>query len=183
MNDEGRYQAPDTPRDCGSARWYPVRTKPRQEELALTNLENQGFTCYLPHIWIGRRVGGQWRHVREVLFPGYLFIHVDTNAQDISPVRSTLGVTGLVRFGPLLRAIDDSVIDFIRQQELATNPDSESPAPRFRVGDSVEILEGPLAGLSAVFKMAKSADRLLVLVRILGAETPVAVDINSIAPR
>ena len=29
--------------------WYLIHTKPRQEHIALTNLERQGYTCYLPH--------------------------------------------------------------------------------------------------------------------------------------
>ena len=28
--------------------WYLVHTKPRQEGLALENLERQGYECYLP---------------------------------------------------------------------------------------------------------------------------------------
>ncbi|MEN9764019.1 MAG: transcription/translation regulatory transformer protein RfaH, partial [Pseudomonadota bacterium] len=30
--------------------WYLVHTKPRQEDIALMNLERQGYTCYLPRL-------------------------------------------------------------------------------------------------------------------------------------
>lgn len=36
---------PTTDRDTTA--WYLIHTKPRQEHIALTNLERQGYTCYL----------------------------------------------------------------------------------------------------------------------------------------
>ena len=31
-----------------SGHWYLIHTKPRQESVALENLERQGYQCYLP---------------------------------------------------------------------------------------------------------------------------------------
>ncbi len=31
-----------------TANWYLVHTKPRQEQVALENLQNQAYPCFLP---------------------------------------------------------------------------------------------------------------------------------------
>jgi transcriptional antiterminator RfaH len=33
---------------ANAPRWHVVYTKPRQEAIALTQLERQGYPCYLP---------------------------------------------------------------------------------------------------------------------------------------
>lgn len=163
-------------------RWYVVKTKPRQEEIANKNLINQLFETYLPYITLRKRKRGKWQQVREVLFPGYLFIHVDTAVQAIAPVRSTLGVSGLVKFGNLLLPVDDGLIQHIKNREQAAADDAPAPAPQFQAGDKLAILDGPFAGVTAAFHMAKSADRVMVLIKILGGEKAIAVDVNSVQP-
>lgn len=162
--------------------WYVVKSKPRQEELAKKNLTDQSFETYLPYITLSKRRGGRWQHVKEVLFPGYLFIRVDTALQAIAPVRSTPGVSGLVRFGNLLLPLADDLIEHIKRQERAMNKRLDTPAPRFKPGDKLTILDGPFAGLTAAFSMSKSADRIMVLINILGGQKAIALNINSVLP-
>ena len=57
--------------------WYLVYTKPRQEEVALTNLTRQGYGVYLPRLRQLRKRSGKQVPVVEPLFPRYLFIHLD----------------------------------------------------------------------------------------------------------
>ena len=81
--------------------WYVVHTKVRQEALALTNLNRQGFECYMPMIKLEKIRQRKTATVAEPMFPRYLFIRLDTSGsgQSWSPIRSTLGVSQLVRFG------------------------------------------------------------------------------------
>ena len=46
--------------------WYLIKTKSRQENVAIKNLENQQYSTYCPTVTINNK------HI--VLFPGYLFI-------------------------------------------------------------------------------------------------------------
>ena len=162
--------------------WYAVKAKPRQESLALKNLSDQDFEAYLPYITLSKRKQGKWQRVREVLFPGYLFIHVDTATQAIAPVRSTPGVSGMVRFGNILLPIGDALIEHIKRQEAALDGETPKPAPRFQPGDKLTIVDGPFAGLTAAFTMPRSSDRVMVLINILGGEKSVAVNVNSVQP-
>ena len=79
--------------------WYLVHAKPRQEDTALANLARQGFEAFLPRMRRQVRHAGRWRERVEALFPRYLFVSLDPETHDWAPIRSTVGVSSLVRFG------------------------------------------------------------------------------------
>ncbi len=160
--------------------WFAVQCKPRQESLADENLQRQGYVTYLPRIRQRRLRRRQWVSSSEPLFPRYLFIHVDEAAQSLAPVRSTLGVSDLVRFGHLLRPVPEAVIDYLRAAESETGERVEEEWP-FGHGDSVEVLDGPLAGLEGVFQHPVAEARAMLLLDLLGRTTPVAVEMKSLA--
>ena len=108
--------------------WYAVHARPRQEAVAELNLERQGYHTYLPKIRLRKRRRDKWTKVVEPLFPRYLFIRVDPNRQSLAPVRSTLGVAGLVRFGQLLRPVPDGVIAYLKQVENPTTGQLQADA-------------------------------------------------------
>jgi len=169
------------PRHQSGPRWYAVRTKPRQEGRARANLENQGFAVYLPHTWLDRRKAGRWQRVREVLFPGYLFIAVDAAHQAMAPIRSTPGVLDLVRQGTEPLPVADAIIEQLHTAEAKLGEGDAPPQP-FRPGDPLTIVGGPLAGLAGTFQMPNASDRVQVLVNILGGEKSVAVNIHHLGP-
>ena len=161
--------------------WYAVHSKPRQEEQAQQQLQRQGYATYLPKIRLRKCRRGKWAKVVEPLFPRYLFIQVDADEQSLAPVRSTLGVAGLVRFGHLLRPVPDAIIDYLKQQEYAgTGLRSDDTCPH-QSGDEVEILEGPFAGLSGIFQTATGEERALVLLELLGRQNTIQVQMDAIA--
>lgn len=79
--------------------WCVARTKPRQEAVAQANLLRQGFQCYLPRLKVLRRIRRQQVVRLEPMFRQYLFFRPRRDEQSITPVRSTLGVLGVVCFG------------------------------------------------------------------------------------
>lgn len=163
--------ASSQPDACPSAAlaWYVVHTKPRQEHIALDNLQRQGYACYLPYIRVERVRRRQAMTVREPMFPRYLFIQLDSSEQgkSWSPIRSTLGVTGLVRFGARAAKVDDALIALLRQRE------QDMPvAARFQRGDAVVITEGAFAGIEAIFQTADAQHRAIILLDILSQSVP-----------
>ena len=97
--------------------WYAVQSRPRQEAIAELNLDRQGYHSYLPKILLRKRRRDKWTKVDEPLFPRYLFIQVDPDQHSLAPVRSTVGVSDLVRFGQQLRPVPDAVIAFLQQED------------------------------------------------------------------
>ncbi len=108
--------------DPGSAAqrcWYVVSCKPRQELQAQENLRRQGFEVYLPRLKVRQRRRDRWVESVQVLFPRYLFVHVDRAAQSTASIRSTRGAVGLVRFGGEPATVPNRVIAAIIDREQA----------------------------------------------------------------
>lgn len=163
-----------------SLHWFAVRTKPRQEKLALENLQRQGFETYLPMIELRKRRRNKWVDVVEPLFPSYAFVRVDPDQTNIAPIRSTLGVTGMVKFGTALTPIPDKVIGFLKKTEDAAGH-HHSNKPLFQRGEKVEIMDGPFTGLEGVYQIEKGEDRAMILIELLGRQNEVAMKLDAIS--
>lgn len=163
--------------------WFAVRTKPRRETLAKENLQRQDFETYLPLIKLKKRKRNKWTNVIEPLFPCYAFVHVDPDQTNLAPIRSTLGVTGLVRFGNALIPVPDNIIEFLKQTESPTTGLHDANKPLFQKGDKVEIMDGPFAGIEGIFQMQKGEDRVMILIELLGRQNKVAVELDIVSKR
>jgi transcriptional antiterminator RfaH len=150
-----------------SENWYVIHTKPRQEQRALSNLQQQGYQCYLPMIAIEKLSRERLHVIQEPLFPRYLFISLDASryGQNWSPIRSTWGVSGLVSFGSEPAKINSGLIALLRQQEQAL---SEDPQRLFSAGENLLVADGPFAGLQAVYQMPNGENRAMVLIELMG---------------
>ncbi|MEO5342425.1 MAG: transcription/translation regulatory transformer protein RfaH [Gammaproteobacteria bacterium SHHR-1] len=153
--------------------WYLIHSKPRQEFRALENLQAQGFHCYLPQLRVERLRRKRLQWFDEPLFPRYLFIRLggDDTPQDWSPIRSTLGVSRLVRFGDEPARVDDALIAFLQQREAKQN----APEPLFKAGERVQLTSGPFAGFEGVFQMSSGEQRALVLIEFLNKPVKVSM--------
>ena len=163
-----------------SMQWFAVQSKPRQEHIAKGQLERQGYIAYLPMMTVRKRKRAAWVASVEPLFPRYLFICTDINEQSLAPVRSTTGVSGLVRFGTILRPVPDAVVHYLQQAEAAQGGLSGEESWPFRAGDKVEVLQGPFAGLTAVFEGAEPQARAMILIELLGRQNAVKVPIHAL---
>lgn len=64
-----------------STSWYLVHAKPRQEQLALVNLDRQGYSSYMPVMSVERIRRGKAVVYKEPMFPRYLFVPLDSSHQ------------------------------------------------------------------------------------------------------
>jgi transcriptional antiterminator RfaH len=156
--------------------WFAVYAKPRQERVALEHLQRQGFQCFLP-MAINPYQRRSAKNPRiEPLFPRYLFLNAIADQQSLGPVRSTRGVSNLVRFGAELAIVPERVINTINNGcDAETGLIRLAPVP-VNVGDKVKVFDGPLAGLEGIFQERKGASRALLLMKLLGTESTVEVD-------
>jgi transcriptional antiterminator RfaH len=162
--------------EAGSS-WYLVYTKPRQEFLALQNLQQQGYTCYLPQ-WKVERIQRKLVSVSDQpLFPRYLFIQLSSSMQGKSwaPVRYTTGVSGLVSFGHSPAQVDAGLVQLLQQREQAMQLQT-----LFQPGDRVTITEGPFAGIHAIYQTQDAQRRSMILLDILSKPVTMKVDTGSL---
>jgi len=158
------------------ASWFAVYTKPRQEQIALENLQRQAFRCFLPMAInpYQRRSAGKPRI--DPLFPRYLFLNAVADQQSLGPVRSSRGVVNLVRFGMKLVEVPKAIIQLIGERcDPETGLVRLDPVP-VEVGDRVKVFDGPFAGIEGIFKERKGHNRALLLISMLGTESSVEVD-------
>jgi len=157
--------------------WFAVVTKPRQEQVALENLERQGYQCFLPMAENPyQRRSTKNKKIVEPLFPRYLFLRAIASTQDLAPVRSTLGVVSMVRFGTELAVVPDEIIDIIEARMMPDTGLIRIEPGEVKSGDKVRVFDGPLAGVGGILAERKSENRALILMELLGRTTGVEVD-------
>jgi transcriptional antiterminator RfaH len=155
-------------------RWYLVQCKPRQDNRALENLRYQGYECLLPTHQVERLRNGQWLHQQEPLFPGYLFIELDTVQDNWMPIRSTRGVSQVVRFGGSPLSVPQDIIGRLRDASLNIERD-------FISGDKVKVDWCGFRELEAIFITKDGAERILILLNILQRKVKVSIPVNGLA--
>jgi transcriptional antiterminator RfaH len=157
--------------------WYLVHTKGRQEDTAITNLQRQNFRCYMPMLYVEKVRRGKPAVVAEPMFPSYVFVQLDTSdnikGQSWSPIRSTLGVRDLVKFGGHPAKVDVDLITALHEREQLQQ---SSPQALFAAGDKVVITDGPFAGIEAIYQTADAEQRSMILLSMLNK--PVAMRIE-----
>lgn len=164
-------------------RWYLIHTKPSAESVAQVNLERQGYAVYLPRLQQPMRRRARWKDVIVALFPRYLFLRLSEGEQPLSPVRSTSGVANVVRFGARYAVVPDEIVG-----QLRARADPESGLHRlsekspFRAGAPVRIAVGAFGGLEGIFEREAGAERVVVLLKLLGQDVAVRVPAGFVVP-
>lgn len=156
-------------------RWFLASTKPRLEKVALYNLEQQGFEAYLPLYKQYKKTADGPVETFEPMFPRYIFFRPTNDKQSISVVRSTKGISHLVRFGFEPASLDDELLQRIRQVEQLRNNASLLEISQLKAGQTVLFKNSVFSGLEGIVQKV-SSKRVAVLLNILGQPTLVQVD-------
>lgn len=161
-------------------RWYVVFTRPSAEGKALTQLENQGYTAYLPLYRTKRRHARREEMVDRPLFPRYLFVALDILEQQWRPILSTVGVADLLRRGDRPTAVPSGLVEALRERESGgyhSEPSGWYPRP----GDQVRVVGGPFADVVGSLFRISDKDRVLVLLDLLGREVVTEIPLSRLA--
>lgn len=163
-------------------RWYAIHTLPRGEEIALKNLKAQGFDSFLPRYHKPRRHARKMEVVVAPLFPRYLFVALDLEADQWLSVNSTRGVAYIVRQKGCPAALPDGVIDNLKQttdlQEQETVP--LSSLRLFSEGSKLEVVQGAFAGYTALYEKMTDGERVQLLLNMLGREVRISVPAHAV---
>ena len=144
--------------------WYALRSKPRREFFAASQLTRAGIEVYVPQIKVHRQHGKP--SACEPFFPGYFFSHLDPQQAELHLAKYTPGVLYVVGYGDEPAPVPEALITSI--QRRLDRSHGSGPLVDFRPGDRVVITSGPLQGLEAVFDCALSpTGRVRVLIQIL----------------
>ena len=147
--------------------WFCLKTQPKREHLAATALRRQfGVECFSPRLRFRRMTerGPVW--FVEAMFPGYLFVKFVYSTQHRA-VESSHGIRGLVHFGDRLATLPENIVAALQlrvgAEEIVTLDSS------LKIGQTVEIVEGPFQGLEVlVTHLLPAKERICVLFEFLG---------------
>jgi transcriptional antiterminator RfaH len=156
--------------------WFAVVTKPRQEQIALENLQRQDYKCFLPLAENPYQRRSKKKKIIEPLFPRYLFLNAVAGTQNLAPVRSTPGVVSMVRFGTELAIVPEHIIKAIKNRICSITGLINIKPVTIKKGDKVRLFDGPLAGVDGIVQERNSENRALILMELLGRPTKVEVD-------
>lgn len=156
-------------------RWYLAYTKPRQEQIALVNLEAQAFQAYLPLYKKFKKTEQGPVAQFEPMFPRYILFRPGRSGQSISAVRSTKGIATIVRFGFEPALIHDELVQRIRLLEEDRNHATLQELSNLKAGQTVRLKHNALGGIEGLIQSV-SSKRVAVLLEILGRPTVVKVE-------
>lgn len=177
MSDEMAEQSED------KRAWYCLRTQIKREHLAaasLRRLEDVEVLCPRLRYRKATRRGKIWWV--EPLFPGYLLARFDFEEQERA-VSYAQGVSKILRFGERVPAVPDGFVNDLRVELEKQESEKEviTVAPTISPGDEVEVVEGPLQGMTGqVVDVRPAQERVKIFVDFLGQQQPVDVDLFSL---
>lgn len=161
-------------------RWYAVFCRAHAEQRARVNLERQRFETWLPLYRKHRRHAGRSELVLRPLFPRYLFVAMDLPRARWRAILSTYGVAGLVCAGEAPAPVPGEVIEGLRARADSDGTFTLERAQHLARGERVRIEAGPMRDLEGIFEAASDAERVIVLLDLMGRGVRVTVPADHI---
>ncbi len=148
------------------ARWYVIQTLPHAENRSILSLERQGYRIFCP------RVRKTVRHARKVthslapLFPGYVFLNLDTAREQWRSINGTCGVVRIIACREAPQPVPIGIVEALQAQVGVDG--SNERRQTFKVGEAVRIAAGPFADLIGTLDRLDASGRVHVLLGLLG---------------
>jgi transcription antitermination factor NusG len=161
-----------------SEHWYALHVRPRFERHVQTHLEDKGYEVFYPTYTTTRQWSDRVKSLAFPLFPGYVFCRFNVHAR--LPILITPGVNQVVGSGKTPIMVDEGELAAIRR--VMESGVAAQPWPYLKVGETVQIENGPLEGLTGIVTRIKSSDRLVVSVSLLMRSVAVELDSHWIKP-
>ena len=175
ITDPKSSQTPNPWQDKWTDKWLVAYTKPRLELVALQNLELQNFEAYLPRYKKFKNTETGPVPVFEPMFPRYILFRPSKPEQSIETVRSTKGISHVVRFGFEPGVVSSSMVATLKEFETSQNQATLQEMSNFKAGQKVKLKHVALGALEGLVQSV-SSKRVAVLLEILGRPTVVQVD-------
>ncbi|MBO8131124.1 MAG: UpxY family transcription antiterminator [Candidatus Marinimicrobia bacterium] len=160
--------------NAAEVRWYAVYTKSRHEKKVYEMLVKKNIEAFLPlkreyHQWSDRK-----KMVEEPLIRSYVFVHIPL--QRSLDVLETQGAVKFVMFKGNYAPIPDFQIEALKR--TLQNGVVLEPVCYLKIGQLVEVIDGPLKGIIGRIQRIKSQDRFVISLDAI--QYSFLVDINPI---
>ena len=154
--------------------WYAIYTKPKAEDIVSQKLRQAGLEVYNPKMRVKKYVRNRYCEAIEQLFPCYLFARFEADKY-LWMITYTRGVKKVVGSRNTPWPVAEGVIDFIRSNEK--DGFIIRRCEEITEGDTVKIAEGPLTGLTGIFKqIIKGTERVILLLNAIEYQARVIIE-------
>jgi transcription antitermination factor NusG len=127
-------------------KWYAAYTDSRAEKRVLQELIKKDIDCYLPLKIEKKQWSDRIKVVENPLIRGYIFVKVSN--REYYEVLIIPGVRRYVCFEGCPTAIPENQIDDLKRFIESMNTEVEVSSERITKGTFVQIVSGPLCGMS-----------------------------------
>ena len=149
-------------------KWLIAQIKPNSYDLAVRNLERQGFYTFLPKMKTTIIKEKKFINKDVLLFPGYMFVGFSPLNSVWTKINSTYGVSKILVFNKKPAEISsDLILQLKIRYEINSNSKSEE---NLRKGDSIKFYTGPFTDLIAKIESVDEKNRIWILLDAMGGK-------------
>jgi transcription antitermination factor NusG len=160
-----------------SGPWFALQVVPQHEKKVSMLLEYGGYSHYFPIRRVRRRWSDRIKLLEQPLFPGYVFCRSQQSLMEV--VRSTPSIIRIVCFAGKPHPVSDEEIEALRC--LTALGRKIDPHPYLGVGQKVQVVSGPMAGVSGIIVQFKKRNRLVISVDVIMKSVSVEIDDSEVA--
>jgi transcription antitermination factor NusG len=158
--------------------WYAVRTRPRHEKTAETELRTKGIEAFVPtltetHYWSDRK-----KRVEVPVFPGYAFVNIPLTSMMRLAVLRVNGIVSFIGTQNHGTPIPNEQIECVRKLIVTQTPFHSHPF--LKVGQKVVIRGGALDGTTGI--LSECGRRLVVSVDAISQSIALVVTGHDVRP-
>lgn len=158
--------------------WFVVQVAPRAEKRVAEYLTYKGYRCFLP-LYKTRRNWSDRKKVLELpLFPGYVFCRLLERSAGL--VLATPGTVRIIGVGGKPCPVSACEIEAL-QRVVSSDVQASPYSPFLKIGEKVEIKNGPLAGLVGIIINIQNQHRLVLSVDLVMKSISVDIDTFEVA--
>jgi len=143
-------------------------------------LARQGFDAWLPRYRKTRRHARSFQTTVAPLFPGYVFVRLDTSAQRWRSVNGTFGVRSLISQDGEPARLPGAFVESLQMRTDADGIVGPEAAP-LPLGSKVRVVAGPFADYVGTLIRLDSRQRVTLLLSMLGGAITASVPSENIA--
>lgn len=165
-------------------KWYVIHTYSGYENKVADSIEkiveNRGLQDFIYEVKIPTETvtevkDGKERQYERKIFPGYVLVKMIVTDDSWFVVRNIRGVTGFVG------ANSTAPVPLSDKEVEALGVENNEVLVSFKVGDSVNIIDGPLEGfVGVVDEIEPDKNYVKVILSMFGRETPVELELTQI---
>ena len=158
--------------------WYVLQTKPRKENLVITQVESKNIEAFSPFvekikIWSDRK-----KKVKEPLFSGYVFIHATEEERKIA-IKDTIGAIKYIFFQKRPAIVKEEEIKFIKQAMIEPERISVEDK-KIKKGDLINVTYGHFKGMKGIVNEFRGKYKLTVNLEELSYSVSIILNSNEI---